>query len=71
MQKSIAYFIIALVGLFTIVAILAIWEVIDIEHILSKSMKSLFVLFLSAIAILGVDRVLLRNDDNKPVETNT
>jgi uncharacterized membrane protein YccC len=70
MQKSIAYFIMALVGLFTVVAILAIWEVIDIQNILSKSMKSLFVLFLSAIAILGIDRVLLRKEET-PAETNS
>ena len=44
MKKVLSYMLAAMVFIFTVIAILAIWEVVMIEDVLWKSLKTLIVL---------------------------
>lgn len=64
-KKVISYFLIVLVLLFTIVALLGIWDVISLEDIIKKMFVSLMVVFAAAAVILFIFSVLIREDDSK------
>lgn len=53
---------IALVMVFTIIALLGIWEVISLEDIIKKMFVSLMVVFAAAAVILFIFSVLIRDD---------
>jgi hypothetical protein len=61
MKKVLTYTIAALVVMFAVIAVLGIWEVISIEHLLSKSLKTLLVLFISSAVLLYL---LQQNEKN-------
>lgn len=61
-KKIIAIFMSVLVLFFTILAILAIWDIVQVEHILSKAFKTLFVIFGGSMVILFVFSVLYKSD---------
>lgn len=49
----------------TVISVLAIWNVIDIDDILSKSLSSLLVIFVSSAIILFIFSVLYQDNSNK------
>jgi hypothetical protein len=49
----------------TVISVLAIWNVIDIDDILSKSLSSLLVIFVSSAIILFIFSVLYQDSSNK------
>ena len=61
-KKIIAYTLSALVLLFSIVAILGIWEVIDIEFLIARMFKSLMVIMAAAAVIVLIFSILDRPD---------
>lgn len=78
LKKISAIFLIALVFFSTIVSILAIWEIIEIERIFQKTTGTLLLLFLSTVIILFVFSVIFKNDhdglihsENKSSETKS
>ena len=61
-KKTIAYFLSGLVLLFCILAILGIWEVIDMEDLIEKMFKSIMVILASAAVIVFVFAMLFREN---------
>ena len=62
-KKVISYFMIILVLVFTIIALLGIWEIISLEDIIKKMFVSLMVVFAAAAVILFIFSVLIRDQD--------
>ncbi len=60
LKKITGYLLVILVLLLTVIAVLGIWEVIDFEHIVRKSVSSLFVVFVATVVILFVFSVMLK-----------
>lgn len=65
-KKVISYFMIILVLLFTVIALLGIWEVISLEDIIKKMFVSLMVIFAAAAVILFIFSVLIRDQEPEP-----
>jgi len=68
-KKIIAYTLSVLVLLFSIVAILGIWEVVDIEDLIARMFKSLMVILAAAAVIVLIFSILdrpERRDDREP-----
>jgi len=64
-RKSAAGILTVLVLFFTILGILGIWGLIDIENFFSKTMSTLLVLFVSSAIILFLYAVVFKGDDMK------
>ena len=59
-KRIIAYTLSALVLLFSLVAILGIWDVIDIEYLISRLFKSLMVVLAAAAVVVLIFSILDR-----------
>jgi len=59
-KKIIAYTLAILVLLFSIVAILGIWEIVDIEDLIARMFKSLMVILAAAAVIVLIFSILDR-----------
>jgi hypothetical protein len=59
-KKIIAYTLSILVLLFSIVAILGIWEVVDIEDLIARMFKSLMVILAAAAVVVLIFSILDR-----------
>lgn len=65
-KKVVSYILIALVLVFTFIAILGIWGVIDLQHVMLNVLYSLLVIFAASAVILFIFSVLIKDDDSKP-----
>jgi hypothetical protein len=65
LKKSVAYILIGLVLVFTVLSILGIWEVISLDYILRKIVLSLLVVFAASAVILFIFTILIR-DNGQP-----
>ena len=65
-KKIISYFMIGLVLIFTVIALLGIWEVINLDEIIRKMFVSLMVVFAAAAVILFIFSVLIRDEGPEP-----
>jgi hypothetical protein len=63
MKKIVSYILIACVLLFTIVAILGIWDLIDLKNIMMNSIYSLIVIFAASAIILFIYTVFMKDSD--------
>ena len=61
-KKVIAYILSGLVLAFSIIAILGIWEIIDLEYLLSKMFKSMMVILVTAAIIVFIFSILIRDN---------
>lgn len=59
-KKIIAYTLSTLVLLFSVVAILGIWEIVDIEDLIARMFKSLMVVLAAAAVIVLIFSILDR-----------
>lgn len=59
-KKIIAYTLSVLVLLFSVVAILGIWEIVDIEDLIARMFKSLMVILAAAAVIVLIFSILDR-----------
>jgi len=64
-KKVTSYILIGLVIISTIIALLGIWEFIEIRDLLFKSLKSVFVIFVAAVIILFIVAVVMREDNQE------
>ena len=64
-KKVISYFLLILVLVFTIIALLGIWDIISLEDIIRKMFVSLMVVFAAAAVILFIFSVLIKDDEPK------
>jgi hypothetical protein len=62
-KKVISYFLLILVLVFTIIALLGIWDIISLEDIIRKMFVSLMVVFAAAAVILFIFSVLIKDDE--------
>jgi preprotein translocase subunit SecG len=53
-----------MVVFFTILSLLAIWEVVEVQQFLQKSVFSLLVIFIAAAILLFIFSVVMPKDDN-------
>lgn len=60
-KKVTSYILIGLVLTFTLIAILGIWDIISLEDIIMKILKSLFVIFIAAVVVLFIFGVVMRD----------
>jgi hypothetical protein len=67
-KKVISYFMIALVLIFTVIALLGIWEIISLEEIIRKMFVSLMVVFAAAAVILFIFSVLIRDQEPEQLQ---
>ena len=65
MKKIVSYTLIALVLIFTVVAILGIWEIIDLKNVMMNAIFSLIVIFAASAVILFIYTVFMRDPDKK------
>ncbi|MBN1143194.1 MAG: hypothetical protein JXA72_02180 [Bacteroidales bacterium] len=63
MKKIVSYILISCVLLFTIVAILGIWEIIDLKNVLMNTIFSLIVIFAASAIILFIYTVFMKDSD--------
>ncbi len=67
-KKIIAYTLSVLVLLFSLVAILGIWEVVEIEDLISRMFKSLMVILAAAAVVVLIFSILDRPDRGNEAE---
>ena len=67
-KKIIAYTLSALVLLFSIIAILGIWEVVDIEYLIARMFKSLMVILAAAAVVVLIFSILDRPERKDEIE---
>lgn len=65
MKKIVSNILIIMVLVFTVIAILGIWGVIDLENIMVNTLFSLIVIFAASAVILFIYTVLMK-EDNRP-----
>jgi len=64
MKKFASIALIGLVLFFTVLSILAIWEIIEVKNILNKSLGSLMVIFVSSAIVLFIVSVVFKSGEN-------
>jgi hypothetical protein len=64
MKKIVSYILIGCVLLFTIVAILGIWDIIDLKNIMMNTIFSLIVIFAASAIILFIYTVFMKDSDH-------
>ncbi|MGD2035128.1 MAG: hypothetical protein PVF73_08750 [Bacteroidales bacterium] len=64
-KKAVSYVLIALVLIFTIIAILGIWDIIDLEQVMIRVLYSLLIVFAASAVILFIFNVLIKDDPPK------
>lgn len=64
-RKAAAVALAMLVLFFTTISILAIWDVINIDHVLFKSVGTLMVIFTSSAVLLFIFSVLFKAEPSK------
>jgi hypothetical protein len=69
-KKVVSYILIGLVLIFTVIAILGIWGLIDIDlqKVMLNTLYSLLVVFAASAVILFIFTVLIRDDEKKNLE---
>ncbi|MBN2481611.1 MAG: hypothetical protein JXB19_07725 [Bacteroidales bacterium] len=65
MKTIVSYILIALVLVFTIVAILGIWDIIDLRNVMMNAILSLIVIFAASAVILFIYTVFMRDSERK------
>ena len=69
-RKGISILLATLTLFFTILAILGIWDIIDIKNIASKSLYSILIIFVSSAILLFIFSVLYKSEDNNQLPPN-
>ena len=67
-KRIIAYTLSVLVLLFSVVAILGIWEIVDIEYLIARMFKSLMVILAAAAVIVLIFSILDRPERPDRIE---
>ena len=61
-RRGIAILLAVLALFFTVMSILAVWDIINIQHIISKTLTTLLIIFVSAAVMLFIFSVLYKPD---------
>ncbi len=65
LKQIIIWFLILLIIVFTVIAILGIWDVIDMERVVRKLLETLVVVFASGAVILFIFSVVGKEIDQE------
>lgn len=68
-KRIIAYTLSVLVLLFSVIAILGIWEIVDIEDLIARMFKSLMVILAAAAVIVLIFSILDRPERREEPES--
>jgi len=63
-KKFSSYFLIILILIFTVLAILGIWDIIDIDRVSQRIITTLVVIFCSSAVVLFIFSVLLKEKND-------
>ncbi|MBI5219495.1 MAG: hypothetical protein HY958_11245 [Bacteroidia bacterium] len=61
MKKVASYILVAIVIAFTVISLLAVWDVISLENVIRKLLTSLFIIFLSSVLVLFIFAVVIKD----------
>lgn len=61
-KKVVSYILIILVLLFTVIAVLGVWEFIDLSNVIQKIMSSLLIIFAASAVVLFIFAVLIKDN---------
>jgi uncharacterized membrane protein YidH (DUF202 family) len=64
-KRVTAYILVFIILVMTVVAILGIWDIVNLESILRRTMTSLFVVFISSVIVLFIFTVLIKENENR------
>lgn len=64
-RKLTGFILVGLIIVFTSVAILGIWEIIDLQEVMAKVLSSLLVVFVASAVVLFITTVLIREEAKK------
>jgi hypothetical protein len=64
-KKTIAYFFAALVLIFAVIAILGIWDVIELDNLFRKMFGSVLVIMAASAVIVFLFGVLIRENPDR------
>ena len=62
LKKIASYSLVAMVIAFTVLGLLAIWDVIEVQDAIRKILLSLFVIFVASVVVLFIFGVVIRDD---------
>ncbi len=62
-KKIVSYVLIILVLIFTVIAVLGVWEIIDLNNIVQKIMTSLLIIFAASAVVLFIFSVLIKDNE--------
>lgn len=65
-KKVISYLLIVIILVFTVIALLGIWDIIVLEDIIRKMILSLLVIFAASAVILFIFSVMIKDSDSMP-----
>lgn len=65
LKRISSYVLVFLIITFTVLGLLAIWDVIAIEDVMRKILLSLFVIFVASVVVLFIFSVVIRDDSSK------
>lgn len=68
-KKIASWILISLVLFFTVLSLLAIWDIIDFEHVMRKILTSLFVIFCAAVVVLFIFSVVINDKKDKSINS--
>ena len=66
-KKVSGFILVGIIIIFTVVGILGIWGIIDLEDIMKKVMSSLLVVFVASAVVLFITSVLIKDDQQKNI----
>ena len=66
-KKISGFILVGIIIIFTVVGILGIWGIIDLEDIMKKVMSSLLVVFVASAVVLFITSVLIKDDQQKNI----
>lgn len=65
-RKGISILLALLALFFTVISILAVWDIIEVKHIISKTLTTLLIIFISAAVMLFIFSVLYKSSEDVP-----
>jgi glucan phosphoethanolaminetransferase (alkaline phosphatase superfamily) len=71
LRKAASIILVLMVLFFTTISILAIWDIIEVERILSKTLGTLLVIFVAAAIMLFIFAVIFKTDADRNNSNNT
>jgi len=66
-RKGISILLSVLTLFFTVLAILAVWDIIDVKQIISKTLTTFLIIFISSAVILFIFSVLYKGGDEPTI----